>query len=81
EKLYKFLEEGKPARGFIFTEEEKDLLNDFSLLSLKPVIYAANLSEKDYKEDFHKNPYYKRVCEIAAAENSQVVPICAKIEE
>lgn len=81
ERLYKFLEDGNSARGFSFTDEEWDMLSDFSLLSLKPVIYAANLSEKDFKSGYQNNSYYQKVCEIAEKENSQVVPICAKIEE
>ena len=81
ERLYKFLEEGKSARSFPFTKEEREMLSDFSLLSSKPVIYAANLSEEDYKQGFENNVFYKKVCEIAKEEGSEVIPICAKIEE
>ena len=50
------------------------------LLSNKPVIYAANLSESDFTGDIEKNEQYRAVCEIAKAENSVVLPICAQIE-
>ena len=80
ERLYKHLESGKSARSFPFTDEEKEMLKDFSLLSSKPVIYAANMSESDYRNGIDNNPGYNAVKEIAAAEGSEVIPICAEIE-
>ena len=73
--------EGKSARNFPCTEEEKELIADCPLLSNKPVIYVANLSEADFAGDLNQNPLYRQVLEIAEAEGSRVVPICGKIEE
>lgn len=82
QRLKVHLEEGKPARSFpVGSDEEAEILSTVSLLSAKPVIYAANLSEDDFMGSLDQNPYYKEVCEIAEAEGSLVLPICAKIEE
>ena len=55
-------------------------LKETPLLSLKPVIYAANLCEDDFRNNIESNEHYKEVCEIAKAEGSAVFPICAQIE-
>ena len=81
ERLNEWLGEGKSARNFPCTEEEKELIADCPLLSNKPVIYVANLSEADFAGDLNENPLYRQVLEIAEAEGSRVVPICGKIEE
>ena len=81
ERLQAHLEEGKSARGFDFTEDELSWIHDMPLLSAKPVIYAANMSEGDFSGNVEENPFYQEVQEIAAAEKSQVLPICAKLEE
>lgn len=80
ERLKVHLEEGRPARAFEMTDEELEFLKETPLLSLKPVIYAANLSEDDFVNKIDSNPHYKAVCDIAAAEGSAVFPICAQIE-
>ena len=80
EKLKAHLEEGKPARSFDMTEDELESLKETPLLSLKPVIYAANLSEADFTNNIENSVHYKTVCEIAKAEGSAVFPICAQIE-
>jgi len=80
ERLLSHLEEGKSARGFDFTESEAEMIKTSPLLSNKPVIYAANMSEADFKGDIESNEQYKAVCEIAKEENSLVLPICAQIE-
>ena len=51
------------------------------LLSAKPVIYAANMSEFDFTSGIKSNKFYNEVGEIAASEHAEVLPICAKIEE
>ncbi len=51
------------------------------LLSFKPVIYAANMSEDDFINNIETNKFYNEICEIAKEENAGVLPICAKIEE
>jgi len=80
ERLKDHLSEGKTARAFDMTEEELASLKETPLLSLKPVIYAANLSEADFTNNIENNEHYKVVCEIAKAEGSAVFPICAQIE-
>lgn len=80
EKLLAHLEDGKPARSYPMSEEELDILKETPLLSLKPVIYAANMSEDDFINKIDTNPHYKKVCEIAEKEGSAVLPICAQIE-
>lgn len=80
EKLIAHMEEGGSARSFDFSEEERELIKTTPLLSNKPVIYAANLSEKDFTGDINNNEQYKTVLKIAEQENSTVLPICAQIE-
>ena len=80
DKLKEHLENGKSARSFPYNEEELEVVSTIPLLSNKPVIYAANLSEEDYASDINNNENYKKVCELAKEENSAVLPICAQIE-
>lgn len=80
ERLKKHLEEGHSARSFDYTEEEAELIRSTPLLSAKPVIYAANLSENDFKNNIESSEHYKTVCEIAREENAAVLPICAQLE-
>ena len=75
------LEEGKSARSMEFTDEEKAIMADIPLLSNKPIIYVANMSEDDINGKLHANPFYNEVLQIAREENSEVVPICARLEE
>ncbi|MBQ8338019.1 MAG: redox-regulated ATPase YchF [Oscillospiraceae bacterium] len=81
ERLKAHLEEGKSARSFERDEDEDKILATISLLSDKPVIYAANMKEDDFLGDIEENPFYKEVASIAASESSGVLSICAKIEE
>ncbi|MBO5575267.1 MAG: redox-regulated ATPase YchF [Ruminococcus sp.] len=80
EKLKAHLEEGKAARAYQMTDDERAMLADTPLLSLKPVIYAANLSEDDFRNNIDTNENYKTVRTIAENEGSAVFPICAQIE-
>lgn len=80
EKLLVHLENGKSARSYDFSDDELAIIKDTPLLSNKPVIYAANLSEDDFKNDYEKNTQYQAVKKIAEEENSAVLPICAQIE-
>ena len=75
------LEEGKSARSMEFTDEEKAIMADIPLLSNKPIIYVANMSENDFNGKLDSNPFYHEVLEISKEENSEVVPICARLEE
>jgi len=81
ERIYATLEEGKCARTLEFSKEEKEYLKEVSLLTSKPVIYAANVSEDDFANGIDDNQFVKELTEIANEENSEVLPICAKIEE
>ncbi|ADQ45957.1 GTP-binding protein YchF [Caldicellulosiruptor kronotskyensis 2002] len=79
EKIYSTLESGKMARTLKFDDEDDlKFVNSLNLLTFKPTIYAANISEKDIGKE---NEYVKVVKEIAAEEGSEVIVICAKIEE
>lgn len=75
------LEEGKSARSMEYTDDEKQIMADIPLLSNKPIIYVANMSENDFSGRLDSNPFYNEVLEIAREENSEVVPICARLEE
>lgn len=81
ERVQKALEEGKLARQLSFSEDEEAIVKTASLLTTKPVIYAANMDEATFTKGIDENPYYKEVLEIAKSEDAQVIPICAKIEE
>ena len=76
-KAKEALECGKPLRLVDFTEEDLALLKNFSLITLKPVIYLANVSEEDLTND---NNYVQMVTEYAKKEGAQTVKICAKLE-
>ena len=80
QQLIAHLEAEKPARDFPFTEEDEAILTDGGLLTVKPVIYAANLDEDGFKEG-EENELYKAVCAVAEKEGSSVLPICAKLEQ
>ena len=80
ERLKGHLESGKSARAFDYTDDERDIIKSTPLLSGKPVIYAANMSEDDFTNNIDSNEHYKAVCRIAEAEGSAVFPICAQIE-
>lgn len=76
QKLGEHLDQGAPARIFEHTLEEKPWLFELHLLTLKPVMYIANVNE----DGFEQNPYLDQVKDLAQKEGSQVVPICAAIE-
>ena len=81
QKLMLFLEEENPARNYATTDEsEEALLKELDLLSFKPVIYVANLSENDFVNKLENNENYKQVLNFAEKEGSKVIPISAKIE-
>lgn len=80
-KIMAALESGKAARTVSLTREEEAALSDVSLLTKKPVIYAANLSEEDFAGDAgEKNAYAGQVKALAEAEGAEVLPICAQLE-
>lgn len=81
ERLKEHLEDGKPARSIDRTDKEDEFLLEMQLLSAKPVIYAANLSESDYTGGLENQKNLARLNEYAQKEETLVFPICAKIEE
>lgn len=81
EEVKKVLESGKPARTMDFSEEQSEIMKEVALLTLKPVLYVANVSEDDFSSDIDKNALVNEVKEIAKSENSEVIAISARIEE
>ena len=77
-KIKTVLESGKTARILTYSDEEKEIMHDFFLLTSKPVIYCANISEADIGK---ANAYVDKVREFAKSEGAQAVEICAKAEE
>jgi GTP-binding protein YchF len=77
QKLAAALNEGRSARSVGLDEEEKLLVRDLFLLTLKPLIYIANVAD----DGFEDNPLLDAVREHAASEGAEVVPVCAAIEE
>ena len=80
EKIKTTLESGKSARTISFTEEELEILKDTYLLTMKPILYIANVSENQLEDPFN-DENVKQVVEYAKSENAEVVPLCVKIEE
>jgi len=78
--LIEHLTEGNPARTFEFSDEDKDILADGGLLTVKPVIYAANLGEGDMV-DYAANANFAALEKLAAAQGAAVLPVAAKFEE
>ena len=79
-ELLEHLNEGKSARSFECDKDDMAIIAESDLLTIKPIIYAANMDENGVAA-YESNPYYQIVCEIAKAEDAQVLPICAKVEE
>lgn len=73
------LEAGKAARTMELSKDEMDIIKQYTLLTMKPLIYVANLGEEDL-ESPSSNSYYVQLKDYASKEGCDVVPICAKIE-
>jgi hypothetical protein len=80
ERVMATLGEGKSARTMELTKDEVESVKELNLLSYKPIIYAANISEDELLEDGAHNPYVEKVREFAASEEAEVVTFCAKME-
>ncbi len=80
ERVKKTLEEGKSARTIEFTDEEQEIMKDTYLLTTKPILYIANVSE-DQLADSDNDENVKKVREYAKTEGAEVIPLCVKIEE
>ena len=74
------LENGKCARSMEFSDDERAMLSDVALLTLKPVIYVANISENQLADDFTATEEYKALKAHAQSEGSELIYICAQIE-
>ena len=81
ERLYAHLESGKPARTFQVTDDEKEILDGWFLLTTKPVIYAANIAEDDLGKDAAEIPGLAEMEAMAREEGAEVLVISAAIEE
>ena len=80
EKIKETLEKGISARALEYTEEEKILVKDMFLLTTKPILYIANISEEQI-ENAENDEMVLKVKEYAAKEKAEVIPLCVKIEE
>jgi GTP-binding protein YchF len=76
-RVKKTLEQGKPALGLAESDDEKIVLRDMCLLTDKPVLYVANVSEDDLEG---KHPFVSQVATIAVKEGAKMVTICGRIE-
>lgn len=74
------LNDGKNPRGLDMSESEKELFAALPLLSSKPVIYAANISEDEIGEDVSTNAHYTALAHYAKEQGAEIMPICASIE-
>ena len=80
ERILAGFSEGQPARKLEYTEDELEILKDMPLLTKKPVIYVANISEDDIASDINENEHFAKVKAYADAEGAAVLPICTKLE-
>lgn len=80
EKIKKTLEEGKSARTLDFNEDELPIVKETFLLTTKPILYVANISESQI-DNAENDSLVLKVKEYAAQENAEVIPLCVKIEE
>ncbi len=76
EKVVAQLSDGNPIRALDFYKEEKEFIREFSFITAKPVMYIANVAE----DGFEDNPFLDKVKDLAAAEKSSVVAVCAVME-
>ncbi|MEG0132612.1 MAG: redox-regulated ATPase YchF [Clostridium sp.] len=81
ERVKAQLEDNKPARTLEATEDEAEFIKSLFLITSKPVLYACNVSEDDLMECGGENDMVKLVEDYAASENSQIIIVCAKLEE
>ena len=80
EKIKATLEDGKPARTMDFTDEEIEIVNSMLLLTMKPILYVANVSEEQLG-NLENDKNIEQVRKYAETENAEVIPLCVKIED
>ena len=79
ERVSAALSDGIPARAVEMTEDERKVLAESTLLTLKPVIYAANIPADEVGTEPEGNAYYTALCEEAKLEGAGIIPVCASI--
>jgi GTP-binding protein YchF len=79
-RLKDWLESGKAARSFPYEEQDSEFTKDLFLLTSKPIIYIANVSEEDINRE-SENPHVKALSEIARADHAEMITVCASIEQ
>ncbi len=80
QRIQAALGEGKTARSLEYTEDEAALVEQLELLTYKPIIYVANVSEGEAGGVSDDNPFFPRIKAAADAEGAEVIPVCAQIE-
>ncbi|MBE6554882.1 MAG: redox-regulated ATPase YchF [Ruminococcaceae bacterium] len=80
ERVHAALCEGQTARAVELSEDERALFADTPLLTMKPVIYVANISENDVGDEPEANPMYAALKAFADKEHAEILPVCAQIE-
>ncbi len=80
ERILAALNDGKKAASLDYTKDELEMLKEVPLLSMKPVIYVANINEDEVGSDLTKNPHYMSLKAIADEEKAGIISICAGIE-
>ncbi|MBR2340742.1 MAG: redox-regulated ATPase YchF [Clostridia bacterium] len=80
ERIYAALSDGKSARSVGLTEEERELIAEARLLSLKPIIYVANIAEDEVTGEYESNENYIALKQYADSEGAGIIAVCAQIE-
>ena len=80
ERVLSALNDGITARSLEYTDDEREIMADEALLTMKPVIYVANVSEAEAAGVSPDNVYYQKLREAADREGAEVIPVCAGIE-
>ena len=80
-KIKEGMENGQPARNAGLLPDEIKIIKSMGLLTLKPVIYCANIAESDIGKDKEKLPFIRDIKQYAQREKSEALTVCAKIEE
>ena len=81
ERVREALMQGKLAKSLDYTDDELALMRDVFLITMKPVIYAANVAEDDFSNGIENNDFVNKVKSYAAEEGSEVMPVSARIED
>ena len=81
EKVKEHLEAGNPVRTMDMSEDEKEMMKEVFLLTTKPVIFAANVSEEELSGGYADNDNFKRLSEFAKDKGCEIIPVSARIEE